>query len=557
MTMVDGGELFGRALANEGVEKAFVLTGGHIMPIFYGMRNAGIEIIDVRHECAAVYAAIAYTRASGKMAVVVTTAGPGVGNTPAGMMEAESVSIPVLQIGGAVAMGKRDAGDLQDMSTLTLMESCCKWARKITSTERIPEYVSMAFRHAVDSSPGPVYLEVPTDLVFAQVEEERVRFPENYRAHTVPGGDPRLIEEAAELLASAERPALIVDDGARWSMGADAEAVGALSDYLRMPVGVTGHACRGLFGGEDEHPLLKTNASRAADVVLALGCKFDFRHGSGRAIPKDAKVIQVHTDMRQIGFNLRADIGIVGGAGPVARQIFEAVEALRNPKADEPWTGTPASGTAALPAPYHDTKSPSHPARCAGESARFLEEDAADWNVIIDGGEASVWMGGAAVATRPGQLHGSGANGTIGTGPALAIGAWAANGKPVLLYTGDGSFGFYAMELETMARLGIPVVCVISNDSAWGMIRLTERYIRPDEISEQGQCNTELHPMRAYEKMAAMWDGYGEKVTDPEEILPAIRRAAATGVVSIINVEVDDVSLSPFISGYADMVAPE
>ncbi len=189
MGSIDGGALFGKALANEGVEKAFVLSGGHVMPIFYGMRDAGIEIIDMRHECAAVYAATAYTRASGKMAVVVTTAGPGVGNTPAGMMEADSMSMPVLQIGGAVAMSKRDAGDLQDMSTLTLMESCCKWARKITSTVRIPEYVSMAFRQAMGSSPGPVYLEVPTDLVFAEVEEERVRFPAHSLSQAVPSGE--------------------------------------------------------------------------------------------------------------------------------------------------------------------------------------------------------------------------------------------------------------------------------------------------------------------------------------------------------------------------------
>ena len=118
----------------------------------------------------------------------------------------------------------------------------------------------------------------------------------------------------------------------------------------------------------------------------------------------------------------------------------------------------------------------------------------------------------------------------------------------------DGSFGFYAMEMDTMARLGIPVVCVISNDS--GMISLVEQYIRPNEIATRGQCNTELHPMRAYEKMAAMWDGYGEKVTDPEEIVPAIRRAVANGKPSIINVEVDNESLSPFIAGYANLVAP-
>ena len=206
MAMIDGGALVGKALANEGVEKAFVLCGGHIMPIFYGMRNAGIEIIDMRHECAAVYAAIAYTRASGKMAVVVTTAGPGVGNTPAGMMEAESLGIPLVQIGGAVAMTMRDAGDLQDMATLNLMESCSKWARKITHTERIPEYVAMAFRHAKDSTPGPVYLEIPTDLLFAKVEEEKVPFPSNYRTEAIPYGDPALIDRAAELLVGAKRP---------------------------------------------------------------------------------------------------------------------------------------------------------------------------------------------------------------------------------------------------------------------------------------------------------------------------------------------------------------
>ena len=174
---MDGGALVGKALANEGVEKTFVLCGGHIMPAFYGMRNAGIEIVDMRHECSALYAAIAYTRASGKTAAVMTTAGPGVGNTAAGMMEAASMNIPVVHIGGAVAMAMRDAGDLQDMSTLTLMESVSKWARKVTSAARIPEYVAMAFRHATDSSPGPVYLEIPTDLLFAKVDEGAVQFP--------------------------------------------------------------------------------------------------------------------------------------------------------------------------------------------------------------------------------------------------------------------------------------------------------------------------------------------------------------------------------------------
>jgi acetolactate synthase-1/2/3 large subunit len=373
----------------------------------------------------------------------------------------------------------------------------------------------------------------------------------------VPSGEAELIEQAADLLACAKRPAMIVDEGARWSMGKYAGAVAALSDHLQMPVGIAGSACRGLFGDESVNPLLKTRAFSKADVVLALGCRFDYRLRLGRAIPKNATVIQVHTDISQIGFNLRADLGIVGGAGPVTRQLLESIQAKCSPKTGDPWTGAVRRGGAAtLPEVYHVGKIPMHPARCACEVAKFMEEDARDWNLVIDGGEASVWMTGAAVATRPGQIHATGPNGTIGTGPGQVVGAWAANRKPVLWYTGDGSFGFYAMEMDTMARLGVPVVCVISNDSGWGMISLVEKYIRPDEIVTKGQCNTELHHMRAYEKMVAMWDGYGEKVTDPTEILPAIRRAAANGKPSIINVEVDKESLSPFIEGYATMVAP-
>jgi len=555
MSKRDGGALVGEALASHGIEKAFALCGGHIMPALYGMRSAGIEIVDVRHECSALFAAIAYTRATGKVAAVLTTAGPGVGNTATGMMEAASMSIPVLHIGGAVAMAMRDAGDLQDMSTLTLMESVSKWARKLSVVERIPEYVSMAFRHATDASPGPVYLEIPTDLLFAKVDETRLKPVVSAATRALPAGDSNRIEEAAALLVNAKRPAMLFDDGACASIGDHASAVTELSDHLKMPIGIAGYGCRGAFGDESQNRLLRTNAIGGADVVLALGCRFDFRLGSGRFLPKDAKIIQVHTDTTQIGFNVRADVGIAGGAGPVARQLLDAVRGRTGPVAGDSWAGPAAATTTeSLPADFHDAKRPIHPARCAGEVAKFLEAKGRDWSLVIDGGEASVWMGGAATAYGPGRLHATGPNGTIGTGPGLVIGAWAARRKPVLWYTGDGSFGFYAMEMDTMARLGIPVVCVISNDSGWGMISLVEKYVRPDEIEQRGSCNTDLHRMRAYEKMAEMWDGYGEQVHDPDEILPAIEHAAANGRPSIVNVEVDNESLSPFIAPYAQMV---
>ena len=185
---------------------------------------------------------------------------------------------------------------------------------------------------------------------------------------------------------------------------------------------------------------------------------------------------------------------------------------------------------------------------------KFLATEGRDWNVCSDGGEARVWLRTGIALNRPGQMHGSGANGTIGTGPAVAVGAWAANKQPVLWYTGDGSFGFYTMELDTLEKLGVPVVCVISNDSAWGMIRLSEERVRADQIAAMGHVNTELAPMRAYEKIVSMWGGHGEVVTDPAEIIPAIKRAVANGKPSIINVEIDHESMSPMIGGYSAML---
>ena len=546
--MVSGGALCGRALANEGIEKAFVLCGGHVMPVFYGMRAAGIEIVDMRHECSAMYAAIAYTRASGKPAAVVTTAGPGVINTTPGMVEALESGVPVIHIGGAVESKTRDSGPLQDTSTLSYMEACSKWARKLTNTARIPEYVTLALRNAMDATPGPVYLEVPWDFVREKVDESEVVFPSKARTDAIPFGAPALIDEAAELLANAERPAAIIADGARFSIGNHAADIAALSDHLKMPLNVAATSCRGLFGDEYENPLLKANSVGQADVVMAMGCRFDFRLGQGMMIPPNAKVIQVHTDAKQIGFNARVDVGIVGGTGPVANQLLAAVKSKRTKPANVSWIGEVKSGAEALTDNYRTEGIPVHPGRCAGEAIKFLAEEGRDWNIVVDGGEAGVWFRPMTTATRPGQIFGGSAIGMIGKGPANVIGAWLANRKPVFWYTGDGSFGFYTMEMDTMARLGIPVVCVISNDSGWGMIRVEQKHAWPGEVEEKGNCNVDLHHMRAYEKLVSMWDGYGEMVTDPAEIVPAIKRAVANGKPSIINVDVDKVTPSPLMT---------
>ena len=562
MGFINGGVLFGKALVNEGVEKAFVLVGGHIMPILHGMRKEGIEIIDMRHECAAMYAAIACARASGKPVAVVTTAGPGVLNTVAGMIVAEGCSMPIIHIGGAVSTNGMKRGELQDLPTLTVQESCSKWAHRITSTASIPYFVAMAFRHAMDGKPGPVYLEVPVDLVYGVVNEKKAKFPVNYRAKAISGGDSSIIESVAELLANAERPAAIIGDGARFSIGDHASDISALSDYLKMPLWIKGCACRGLFGSEYENPLLKTFGLSRADVVLSMGVRFDFGIRYGQSIPADAKIIQIHTDSRQIGFNLRADIGIIGGAGVVASQLLQMVKKKRDQPTSVSWVGQrKASALESVSDRFRTEGSPVHPSRLVFEVAKFLEGEGRDWDFVLDGGEISVHMGdsGTLKAHRHGQIHTGGPNGMIGMGPGQVVGTWVANRKPVLLLTGDGSFGFYAMEMDTMARRGIPAVVVISNDAAWGMIKLDEKHGTPEEVKAHGHCNTELADsdgkIRAYELMVAMWGGHGEVVRDPNQIIPAIKRAAANGKPSIINVEVDREALSSWTQRTADGAA--
>jgi acetolactate synthase-1/2/3 large subunit len=560
MAQVDGGRLFARALKKEGVEEVFALAGGHIMPIFYGCRAEGIEVVDFRHENAACNAADAYARVTGRPGIVITTAGPGVTHTVTAMSEALSQGVPLIQIGGASPVIEDETGPLQNLNTLEIMSTVSKWARKISHTQRIPEYVAMAYRHAFSSTPGPVYLEIGMDVLMKTVEEDKVVFPEKYRAEAQPFGDPALIEKAAQMLVDAKKPAMIVGDHARFCAGGG-EAVRELSEYLKMPV-MTQPMSRGLFADEEKNPLFTLGFGVAgADVVLLLNVLNDYRVVKLKAplIAPNARLIQVNPDVTKIGYNAPAEIGIVGGAGAVAGQLLQAVKNRTSKREDLSWPKEAELLAqfmdAEFQAGFKSDEIPMNPGRCACEVANFLKDKGKDWTVVCDGGDAAQWIKAAVKARRPGQILNMGPNGTIGTGAGFTIGAWAANRKPVLYYTGDGSFGFYPMEFDTFAKLGIPVVCVISNDSAWGMIKLSETLTNPGEVNERGHCGVDLCHMRPYEKMAVLWDGYGEQVCRPEDIVPAIERAAATGRPSIINVEVNKQSMSPITKmfGYSLM----
>ncbi|MDR1573606.1 MAG: thiamine pyrophosphate-binding protein [Clostridiales Family XIII bacterium] len=555
--IVNGGRLFARQLKKEGVEQIFTVCGGQIMPVIYGCRAEGIAVIDVRHENAGVYAADAYARAAGKPGVMLATVTPGVMQTMQGVFEARAAGSPVLVIAASVGVDDFDTGAEQDMGmdTISILRGNTLWAAKIFDAARIPEYVAKAFRQMLGAAPGPVYLEAPVNVMKAEADFDAVVFPEKSRTSAQGFGDPALIDAAADMLAGAKRPVLVIGDAAVFTAEGGRAATAELAHHLGAPVYAATMA-RGLFGDEDDVLFrIGEGALCEADVIVTLAAALNFRLNNGKPpmINADARFIQIHPDARMIGFNRPADVGIVAGAGAAARQLLKAVRAKTAKRTDDAWARRAEGLHAAYRAEweegygYRDIR-PMHPARLAAEVGKFLNAEAPDWSVVADGGDAYEWILRAVRAREPGQVVGYAANGTIGTGQGFAMGLWRARGKPVLEYTGDGSIGFYLGEFDTMARFGMQVICVVSNDAQWGMVKLAETMRNADEV-KAGYIATTLVERR-YEKIAEALGGYGEYVEDIEEVIPAIRRAYRSGKPSIINVKVADSYPCPFTVMY-------
>ncbi|MDR1495438.1 MAG: thiamine pyrophosphate-binding protein [Clostridiales Family XIII bacterium] len=556
---VNGGGLFAKQLKAEGVEQIYTICGGQIMPVIYGCRAEGIRVIDVRHENAGVYAADAYARATGKPGVVLVTVTPGVMQTMQGVFEARGAGSPLLVISASVAVDEFDSGAEQDMGfdTYTILKSNTVWAAKIFEVERVPDYVAKAFRHMLGAAPGPVYLEVPVNVMKTTTELDAVKFPRNARVNTQAFGDPALIDRAAETLANAKQPVLVIGDAAGFTREGGREAIEELVDWLNLPVYATTMA-RGLFGDEDDLRFrVGEGALSEADVIVTLSAAMNFRLNNGKPpmINDQATFIQIHPDIRMIGFNCPADIGIVAGAGAAARQLAAAVKSKAAKREDRVWLDKAAALHAAYRVDWDESYqfediTPMHPARLAAAVGDFLNEEAKDWPIAVDGGDSYEWIMRATRAHKPGQIVGYAANGTIGTGQGFAIGQWFAHGgkTPVLEFTGDGSIGFYLGEFDTMARHGIQVICVVSNDAQWGMVKLAETMRNADEV-KKGYIALALAERR-YEKIAEALGGYGEYVEDIDEVVPAIKRAAASGKTAIINVKVDSNHPCPFTIMY-------
>lgn len=544
-TTVPGGRLFADALSEAGIDTVFALAGGHVMQVLDACVPAGIRVIDTRHEGAAAFAAEGWALATGRPGFAVATAGPGFTNALSGLFDAGLWNVPMVLLGGRSGLRVAGQGAVADLDQRAIATPGVKWAATCYETARIPRYVAEAVYRARAGRPGAVYLEVPQDALAAEAPvpgESNEGFPADVPRSTAAAAD---LSRARDLLRAAERPLILAGGGAFWSGAGD--AIARLSEVAGIPVATTSSA-RGLV--PDGHRWCLGSLVHAgialilADVVLVLGSAFNANLGYGRPPLFNAqqRVIQVDVTADGLGGNRRPDLALVGDVAAVTGDLADGWPADAAGGREE-WLGEARqlAGTSLLGWDqqvdgYEGTMV--HAGAAAREVARFAQEvSGGGCTLVADGGDALAWALAYFPAERPGRfLSTTTALGTLGVGLPFALAAKAARPEePVFLFAGDGSFGLSAMELDTAARHGLPVVVVVSNNAGWGDVRHEfegrRGYEGPRVAAELG--------FTRYDRLAESLGGHGERVTRLDELRPALRRAYESGRPAVVNVETD------------------
>jgi acetolactate synthase-1/2/3 large subunit len=535
MPPVHGGKLAARALKQAGVECIFTLSGGHIMPIYDGCLDEGIRIIDVRHEQAAVHAADAWARCNpGSIGVAAITAGPGVTDGVTGIANAWRANSPILVFGGQGPFENLRRGSLQEMDHIGVVRPITKFADAVYQTHRIPEYIELAIRHAVSGVPGPAYLEIPMDVFMGQCEWEKAPIP---RIRTEP---PRLspdraeVRRAIELLAKSERPMVMAGTSVKWSRAS--EALNRFIREIHVPAFTNGMGRGTIPPGTPEFMnRARRDALKQTDCVILAGTLLDFRMRFGQTIPADATIIQLDMDATLIGQNRSADVGLVGNLANSFELLLEEMKNQGTQLDYSSWRDTLREVEneleAKVQAALDSDEVPVDPQRMCREVRDWLatlEEPI----VIGDGGDIVATAAKIIPVTREGGWMDPGPLGTLGVGMPFALAAQLANpDKRVVIVYGDGSFGLNGFEFDTAVRFGLPIIGVLGNDGAWGQM------MRPQgAVYGWDRLSATLLNFTRYDKVVEALGGHGELVERPEELRPALDRAAASGKPALVNV---------------------
>jgi 2-hydroxyacyl-CoA lyase 1 len=537
---VDGHHLVAQSLQRLGVTHVYCVSGTPIRETFAACTTAGIRPIGVRHQQAGVMMALAQNYVAGRLtAVSILSAGPAVTNAVTSVLVARDNGWPVIVLGGRRPLSMQGMGSFQDLDAIPIFNTITKWSALVESTSSIPFYLERAFRIATSGRPGPVYLDLPEDVVTGLAMPCELTPPKI----NDPALDFGAIKDATTLLASAARPAIIIGDGVRWSE--PYEEFQRLVNGHTIPF-VTAPMARGYL--PDDHPLCY-NSARAfllgqADVVLLLEAKLDWTFRFGAELAEDVKLIQVNVDPSTIGLNKAPRVGIVGDTRAVLQQILAQLQSQRAPcdrRDSSTWPGVLERARArkqdSLQRLMSGDADPMAPHRMMKEIREFLPRDAIS---ILDGNICMAAAQQVLPAYLPVARMTCGSNGCLGVGIPFGIGAKLARPERLAaVICGDTAFAFSAMEMETAVRHGIPLLVIVANnDGNCGALMQNGFGAAAERI-------TTYQPGIRYDKMMAAFGGHGENVNRAEELKPALQRALVSGKPACVNVQVDPYAAYP------------
>lgn len=524
----NAGELIALALKRAGVSHLFTLNGGHIWPILMGASEHGIRIIDTRHEQAAAFAAEGWAKTTRQCGVAAVTAGPGVTNAVSALAQAQANDSPMFIVGGRAPEARWGMGSLQEMDHVEVVKNLAKKALTLKSAEDAYGSAAECVRTALSRRTGPVFMDVPLDVFFGAADLPEAT--EHLTPDLGPQPDPELIARAAKLIREAKRPAVVAGGNVWWAHAED--ELRALVETAHLPLTVNGMA-RGML--PPGHPLFinraRREALRDADLIVLVGVLLDFRLNFGQppVFSEDAKLIYVDVDDHRK--HRTAEVAMFGNLKAALGALAEACGSQRPPEWLSELHTAEALVRAGEEVVTRSDASPVHPARLIAEVDRFSDPDAI---VVGDGGDFVSFAGRLIERPKPGLWIDPGPFGCLGSGPGYAMAAKLAHpDRQVILLSGDGAFGFSAMEFDTMVRHRIPVVCVVGNNGIWALEKHPMQSMLGTSIA------ADLGPRTRYDKVVESLGGYGELVDRPDEIKPALERAFKSGVPACINVICD------------------
>ena len=551
----------GSFFKQKNISSVFTLCGGHISPILVGCEKENIDIIQVRDEVSAVFAADAVSRLTESIGVAIVTAGPGVTNTVTAIKNAQMAQSPILLIGGAAATLLKGKGSLQDIDQISLLKTYVKSAVSVKKVRDVIPTLANAINTAISGVPGPVFVELPIDLLYPE-EDIRKEFINQLPKSGLFGKiahwyvnrhlndlfsskkssikvkpvkkfklDQHKIDKAALAIVKSKRPVFLL--GNQVTQNKDFLSMCLKSiDKLSAPVYTSGMA-RGCFGSNDKYFFRhnRKHALKNADVVVTLGVPLDFRLGYGFSINKDATLISINKSKKDLNKNKKPDIGI--HADPT--RIMHEIGKIINPPSCQKWIDELSvleNKREEEIQQFSETKTDFiNPVFLCKTIDKLIDENSI---LVADGGD---FVGTASYTVRPRKSLGwldPGPFGTLGVGGGFAIGAKSSfPDKEVWIFYGDGASAYSLAEFDTLCRHKLPVIAIIGNDASWQQIAREQKQMLGSNIG------TEL-AFNSYEKVAEGYGGKGYYVEDHESLFETLKQAkedAKLGFPVLVNVK--------------------